>query len=172
MMYLRLAILLSLFNRALMLALAPYFVGLGLLALVVGWFWSRRDPAVASQPQAAQGEPKNPLELGAAFMFAALFIFMLVVTHLAVTYLGSAGVYTLAAIMGVSDVDPFIMGMTQEAGKATPVTVAAAGIVIAAASNNVIKGCYAFALSPRATGIMSLSFLLGLAALGLLPLVW
>jgi uncharacterized membrane protein (DUF4010 family) len=172
MMYLRLAILLSLFNHALMLALAPYFVGLGLLALLVGWFWSRRDPADPGKPDTAQPEPKNPLELGAAFMFALLFIVMLVVTHLAVTYLGSAGVYTLAAIMGVSDVDPFIMGMTQEAGKATPETVAAAGIVIAAASNNVIKGCYAFALAPRATGVRSLSFLLGLAALGLLPLVW
>ena len=38
---------------------------------------------------------------------------MLVITQLAVTYLGRAGIDTLAAIMGVSDVDPFIMGLTQ-----------------------------------------------------------
>ena len=38
---------------------------------------------------------------------------MLVATQLAVTYLGRAGVNALAAIMGVTDVDPFIMGMTQ-----------------------------------------------------------
>jgi hypothetical protein len=49
--------------------------------------------------------------------FALLFLAMLVVTQLAVTYLGNAGVYTLAGIMGVSDVDPFIMGMTQAAGQ-------------------------------------------------------
>jgi choline dehydrogenase-like flavoprotein len=41
---------------------------------------------------------------------------MLVATHLAVRYLGNAGVYTLAGVMGVTDVDPFIMGMTQAAG--------------------------------------------------------
>jgi uncharacterized membrane protein (DUF4010 family) len=170
MMYLRLAVLLSLFSHDLMLALAPSFLVLGVLAIVTGWVWSRRDPADATQ--IAVVEPKNPLELGAAFIFAALFIGMLVITHLAVTYLGSAGVYTLAAIMGISDVDPFIMGMTQEAGKATPLAVAAAGIVIAAASNNIVKGFYAYALAPRATGVRSFSMLLALAACGLLPLLW
>ena len=61
---------------------------------------------------------------------------MLVATQLAVTYLGRAGVNTLAAIMGVTDVDPFIMGMTQAAGALTPLKVAAAAVLIAAASNN------------------------------------
>jgi hypothetical protein len=41
------------------------------------------------------------------------FLATLVATLLAVTYLGHAGVRILAAIMGVTDVDPFIMGMTQ-----------------------------------------------------------
>ncbi len=36
---------------------------------------------------------------------------MLVTAQLAVTYLGRAGVRILAAVMGVTDVDPFIMGM-------------------------------------------------------------
>ena len=64
---------------------------------------------------------------------------MLVATQLAVTYLGRAGVNTLAAVMGVTDVDPFIMGMTQAAGALTPLKVAAAAVVIAAASNNLVK---------------------------------
>lgn len=170
MMYLRLAALLSLFNHDLMLALGPAFAALGVLAIAAGWAWSRRDGP--DRLQAAAAAPKNPLELGAAFVFALLFLAMLVVTHLAVTYLGNAGVYTLAGVMGVSDVDPFIMGMTQAAGGATPVAVAAAAIVIAAASNNIVKGIYAFALAPRATGIRSLYLLLGLAACGLTPLIW
>jgi uncharacterized membrane protein (DUF4010 family) len=87
-------------------------------------------------------------------------------------YLGSTGVYTLAAIMGITDVDPFIMGMTQAAGTLTPLQLASSGILIAAASNNVVKGVYAYALSSRAAGIQSLTLLLGLAALGLVPLLW
>jgi hypothetical protein len=44
--------------------------------------------------------------------------------------------------------------------------------VIAASSNNVAKGTYAYALSGRATGVQSLALLAGLALLGLVPLVW
>ena len=94
-------------------------------------------------------------------MFAGLFLVMLIVTQLAVTYLGKGGVDILAAVMGVSDVDPFIMGLTQAAGKLTPVNVAAGAILIAAASNNVAKGIYAYSLADRKTGRMGLLFLIG-----------
>jgi hypothetical protein len=57
----------------------------------------------------------------AAFLFALLFLAMVVATQLAVTYLGRAGVNILAAVMGVTDVDPFIMGMTQAAGSLTSI---------------------------------------------------
>ena len=74
--------------------------------------WSRVPDAKAGDVE-REFEPKNPLELRAALGFAVLFVTMLVATHLVVTYLGKAGVYSLAALMGVTDVDPFIMGMTQ-----------------------------------------------------------
>jgi uncharacterized membrane protein (DUF4010 family) len=75
-------------------------------------------------------------------------------------------------LMGFADVDPFIMGMTQSAGSMTPVSVAASAIVIAASSNNVAKGIYAYTLSGHQTGVQSLALLVGLALLGLVPLVW
>jgi uncharacterized membrane protein (DUF4010 family) len=170
MMYLRLVALIGAFNRPLMLSLAPSFLSLGALAIGVGWLWSRSSghPEVVKR----EFEPKNPLALGTALLFALLFVVMLTGTHLAVLYLGNTGVYTLAAIMGVTDVDPFIMGMTQAAGTLTPLPLAATGILIAAASNNVVKGVYAYALSSRQAGVQSLGFLLGLAALGLAPLLW
>jgi uncharacterized membrane protein (DUF4010 family) len=75
-------------------------------------------------------------------------------------------------LMGVTDVDPFIMGMTQAAGRLTPLKVAAAAVLIAAASNNVVKGIYAFSLADRKTGLQSLALLTILAALSLVPLFW
>ena len=105
-------------------------------------------------------------------VFALLFLAMLVATQLAVTYLGRTGVNALAAIMGVTDVDPFIMGMTQAAGSLTPLKVAAAAVLIAAASNNLVKGIYAYSLADRKTGAQSLTLLAALAALGLVPLFW
>jgi len=141
------------------------------VALLCGWLWSRRADKSTADVQ-RESDPKNPLELVTAFMFAGLFLAMLIITQLAVTYLGQGGVYTLAAIMGVSDVDPFIMGLTQAAGSLTPVKVAAGAILIAAASNNVVKGIYAYSLADKKTGLQSLLFLIGLAAAGLIPLFW
>ncbi|HWY73258.1 MAG TPA: DUF4010 domain-containing protein, partial [Burkholderiaceae bacterium] len=113
---------------------------------------------------------RNPLELSAAFLFALLFLAMLVATQLATAYLGALGVYSLAAIMGVTDVDPFIMGMTQAAAVSTPTHVAGSAILIAAASNNAAKGAYAWYFARGQSGRQSLILLAALAAFGLVPL--
>ena len=170
-MYVRLTALIAIFNRRLVASLGPAFLMLASLAIAAGWLWSLRPEAHETEIK-REFEPKNPLELAAAFLFALLFLLMLVATQLAVTYLGKAGVNTLAAIMGITDVDPFIMGMTQAAGSLTPLKTAAAAVLIAAASNNLIKGIYSYSLADRRTGIESLSLLAGLAALGLAPLLW
>lgn len=171
MMYLRLAVLLALFNHDLMNRLALPFAGIAAIAVGTGWLWSRKTDERTGK-EIREIEPRNPLEISAALFFALLFVVMLVATHAAVEYLGKTGVYTLAAVMGVTDVDPFIMGMTQSTPALTSLPVAAAAILIAASSNNVLKGIYAFALCPRRTGLQSLCFLVGLALLGLTPLLW
>ena len=171
MMYLRLVVLVVLFNRQLGAILAPAFLALAAAAIVGGWLWSRRPDLVQSEIK-REFEPGNPLDLGAAFLFALLFLLMLVATQLAVTYLGHAGINILAAIMGVTDVDPFIMGMTQSAGSLTPLKVAATAVLIAAASNNVVKGIYSFSLADRKTGRQSLPLLVALALASLTPLFW
>jgi uncharacterized membrane protein (DUF4010 family) len=170
-MYVRLVILLALFNRQLMALVYIPFLAIALLAVGGGWLWTRRADKSAQALQ-RKSEPKNPLDLVTALVFAALFLAMLVATQLAVTYMGRTGVNTLAAIMGVSDVDPFIMGLTQAAGTLTPLKEAAVAVAIAASSNNVAKGIYAFSLADRKTGIQSLAMLVALAALGLIPLFW
>ncbi len=171
MMYLRLVALLALFNRGLMSVLLAPFLTLAVIALGIGWLWSRRADGATGEVH-REFEPKNPLELLTAFMFAGLFLAMLIVTQLAVAYLGKGGVDALAAIMGVSDVDPFIMGLTQAAGTLTAIKVAAGAILIAAASNNAAKGIYAYSFADRKTGLQGLLFLVGLAVAGLIPLIW
>jgi len=169
--YLRLAALVALFNRQLTKMLAPAFIVIAVVAIAVGWFWSRRSDPVDSQIK-REYQPGNPLELGAAFIFAIFFLGMLVATQLAVTYLPKAGVNILAALVGVTDVTPFVMGMMQAAGTLTPLKVAAAAVMISAASNNVVKAIYAYSLADRKTGTQSLAFLIALAAAGLAPLLW
>jgi|SRR5579872_611962 len=171
MMYLRLALLLALFNRGLFVLLGIPFIVLAALAVLAGWLWSR-IPDPAPQDVTRKFDPRNPLELRAALLFAVLFVAMMVVTHLAIIYLGQKGVYALAGIMGLSDVDPFILSITQSAGRDATLIVGAVGIAIAAASNNMIKAFYAYGFSDRKTGLQSLCLLLALALAGLTPLIW
>lgn len=170
-MYLRLLVLLALFNRALAASLLTAFLVLGGLAIIGGWFWSRRPDATSATGQPGF-EPGNPLELTTAFVFALVFVIVLLATQLALAHLGKAGLNTLAAIMGIVDVDPFVMGLTQATGIVIPLKVAAAAIVIAASSNNLVKGIYAYSFGDKKTGVESLRLLAGLAALGLVPLIW
>ena len=156
-MYIRLAGLVALFDRDLMKLLGPPFLFLAGGGLAVGWLWTR-IPDASSAGVVRENDPKNPLELRAALAFGALFLVMLIATQLAATYMGRTGVYSLAALMGLADVDPFIMGMTQSAGKAATLPVACVGILIAAASNNFAKGFYAFSLGGRKTGVRARCF--------------
>ncbi len=171
MMYLRLTLLLALFNHALLRVLGIPFIILSASAVLSGWLWTR-IPDPSSQKSDGKLEPANPLELRAALLFAAVFVAMVVVTHLAIVYLGYKGVYALGGIMGLADVDPFILGIAQTAGRDVPIVVGAVGVAIAAASNNAAKGCYAYGFSDRRTGMQSLILLCSLALTGLLPLLW
>lgn len=169
-MYLRILLLVAIFNRQLAAALVAPFLALSALALVVGWLWSRR--ADEKSTSNFDLRPKNPLELGSALLFAGLFLGISVVTRLAAERLGNGGVLGLASIMGVSDVDPFILGMTQTMAAHISLTTAAAAIVVAVTSNNIIKGIYAYIFGSRETGRMALGLLGGLAIVGLSPLLW
>ena len=68
------------------------------------------------------------------------------------------------------DVDPFILSLTQTAGKVTPLQIASPSVVIAAASNNLMKGIYALVFAKERGGRLALSALFALALLGLVPL--
>lgn len=167
-MYLRLTILLAIFNQELLKQVGPAFLGLFVIAVIVGFLWTRGDqPASIALVDVAQ--VKNPLEFSTALIFGSLFVAMLIATQYAVQYFGDRGLYTLAGIMGLADIDPFVMSLTQSAPSIGSIGIAANAILIAAASNNAMKGIYAFALSSKKSKLQSGLLLLALAGLGLIP---
>ncbi|MGA7914508.1 MAG: MgtC/SapB family protein, partial [Candidatus Acidiferrales bacterium] len=168
-MYLRLLALLGIFNHQLLYRLGLSFLLLAAVALVGGWLWTRVPDHDGATPKHTF-QPKNPLELRAAFLFAGLFVGMLFITHVALLHLGRGGLFAVAGVMGVTDVDPFILSLAAPSSTVTPVTLAGGAIVIAAASNNFIKGVYAYAFGDRRTRVQALLLLGFLALLGLLPL--
>jgi uncharacterized membrane protein (DUF4010 family) len=170
-MYLRLATLIGIFNWHLLARLYLPLLVLAAIGAAGGWLWSSR-PSDKSTELKKDYVPRNPLELWVAFLFGGIFVAILIITAWAVAHLGEKGLFGVAAIMGVTDVDPFVLSLTQSAGAITSTGLAAAAILIATASNNVVKAFYAFAFADRKTGVQSLCLLLGFSVLGLAPLIW
>ena len=170
-MYFRFLALIAFFNTELMRRLMLPFIILGAIGVAGGWAWSKLPDGGEKGAETGQLS-KNPLELTSAFSLAVVFVAMLVAMNYALVHLGRGGIYGLAVLSGLAPVDPFIMGLTQTAGKLTSFGLAAAGVVVAAASNNFAKALIALVLADPKTGRQSLILLLSLTALGLAPLFW
>jgi uncharacterized membrane protein (DUF4010 family) len=145
-MYLRLLIVIAVFNRTLAFAVAPPLLALAAAGLLLAgglyWFSPQRPPGGILTVAAA-----NPLELGAAAVFAGLFIVVSLASAWAVLKFGTAGIFVLAAIVGVSDIDPFVLSLAQNGAGQVSVNVGVVAILLAASSNNVLKATYALAYS-------------------------
>ena len=176
MMYFRLWVLVALFAPELARHLTAVFLPLGVAAIGGAVLFGRHRTADAPPAEAPAGGDRrrataNPLELSSALTFAGLFLIVLVVTRFVAGSFGGTGLLVLAAIMGAADVDPFILGLTQHAAGTTAAALAALAVVVASASNNVMKGLYAFAFGPRAVGVPTLLILIGFAAASVILLV-
>ncbi len=95
-----------------------------------------------------------------------LFIAMSLASSFATTEFGTSGIYALAAIIGVSDIDPFVLNLAQGGTTGVTNTALAAAILIAASSNNVLKAFYAISFAGGRTTAGSAAALVFLAAAG------
>jgi uncharacterized membrane protein (DUF4010 family) len=114
----------------------------------------------------------NPLELGAAAVFALLFVAVSLITVVVKAQLGISGIYALAAIVGVSDIDPFVLNLAQGGVAGMGSTALAAAILIAASSNNILKAAYAAGFAGGKATAASAAALVALALAGFAAAYW
>jgi uncharacterized membrane protein (DUF4010 family) len=167
-MYLRILAIVAIFNFALARVLILPLCALSLAGLIycaVQYRWR-----AASEKQSAQAmhlaASANPLELGAAAIFALLFVAVAVATVLVKSELGISGIYALAAIVGVSDIDPFVLNLAQGGIEGVENAALAAAILIAASSNNILKAGYAAGFAGGKATAASAAALVALAVAG------
>jgi uncharacterized membrane protein (DUF4010 family) len=165
-MYLRLLVVVGVFNLALCLRLAPTLVGLSILGCAAALIIAR-GKSEPIDPKTPPHQSENPLQLKTAAIFAVLFLAVSVASSLARKYFGVGGVYGLSAIVGFTDIDPFVLSLAQGNTGALPISDAAAAILIAASSNNVLKSAYVFAFGGRKAAAIPAVALVLLAIVGL-----
>jgi uncharacterized membrane protein (DUF4010 family) len=111
---------------------------------------------------------QNPLELLPAISFGGLLAIIMLFAEALRHWLGDTGVMALAGISGLADVDAITLSLSRMSQGDLITTVAATGIVIAAAVNSIVKGFLAASVGGRALGIKVGLPLLVAAAAGLL----
>jgi uncharacterized membrane protein (DUF4010 family) len=164
-MYLRINAVIAFFNPQLALMLLPATaICFALAAAISGWRWLRRPPETA--PAGSKLPAANPLQLGAAVAFAALYAIVAIASAWVSHRFGERGVYTLATITGLTDIDPFVLSLAQGGVAGMSLRAAAAAILVAASSNNVLKGCYALAFGGSRAARPAAQALFVLAAVG------
>lgn len=143
---------------------------LGLMSLVgyaaVWWDVTHCDTADASEPIRL----KNPFEFGVALQFGALLALIMLFTRILKDWLGSAGIYLMAAVSGLSDVDAITLSLARLANAQPWLDVAGPAIVLAAMVNTAVKAAMTAliaggALGKRIVGLFSLLILAGVLGL-------
>ena len=152
MMYLRLLILAFMFNREIAQKLMPGFLLLVMATIPIVWYFWRQDDPRRESSRECHKEHKNPLELKTAVVFGFLFAFFSVITHLVVNNYGISGVNLLSFIVGVTDIDPYILNLFQGGAAIISLENIARATIIATASNNLIKMIYAVSLGDKSMG--------------------
>jgi uncharacterized membrane protein (DUF4010 family) len=149
--------------------LLPWAVAAAVLMAGALWHWRRRPAAPAAAPPS--GLP--PFDLSTAFGFAAFLGLMAVLSAASREWLGTQGLYGLALISGLVDVDAITISvsrLTQE-GAVTP-GVAAVTVGLAVLANLVAKAAMAWVAGGAALGRrVALGYALA-AASAALALMW
>jgi len=184
MMYLRLLVLVSIFRFGSAMQVGPALLILALLAAAYG-LWIRRIsqdiaqaplPIQATQPEVmgepAPGEPeepalrKNPLEINSALFFAFMFVAVSLATKYTLTYFQDMGLRMLSFVVGCSDITPFVVSVLQgNLGIGSAQVLQA--IIIASASNNLLKVAYTYLFGTRRTAHLAARGMIPLAALSI-----
>lgn len=172
-MYVRLGVVIAVFDASLALVLAP---ALGLLfaigAALSAYEWRRTTERTSAELIVPAS---NPLQVATAVIFAAILVVVSIVTAWTRTTFGQVGILLLAAIVGVSDIDPFVVNIAQGGVAGMSATTLSAAVLTAASSNNIAKAAYALGFggvsSRRPAVLLAVLALLGYAAAAVYALV-
>ncbi len=173
-MFGRVVVEVAIVNRALLPALLVPIGSMG-AAAGIGALWLLRGGSGAAASAGGDVPLQNPFSLSSAIRFALVFAAVLLIVALMQTYFPGRGLYAVAALAGLTDVDAITLSMASCVGKGECVAqTGVAAIVIAALANTLLKcGMVivlgALGLRRPVLGATAAIVAAGLAALALAP---
>lgn len=145
MMYLRVLVLILIFNQALFNLVWAWFLALFVISMAISVLIKLKyHKNTVSKTDLS--DDKNPLEFKIAILFTILFIAFTFITHFTIKYSGAFGLQALSYIVGVTDIDPFLLNLFQGHYNVS-LSIIAMATFQAIISNNILKAGYALWLS-------------------------
>ena len=136
MMYLRILTIAFIFNHQTAAKMAPFYILFAIALIFIAFLFYKKDTT------SNYINDQNPLELQTAFIFASLFVAMMVITKYVTTHYGNTGLQILSFLIGFTDIDPYILSLLTGKYSISQQTILKA-IFIATGSNNILKALYA-----------------------------
>lgn len=148
-MFPRLLLQIGIVNQALMKNMAPPIMVMGATGLAMAAYFYLRGRGDTAQQSTEMGF-SNPFSLKAAITFGAVFATILMVTRLAISYLGESWLPLIAVVSGLTDADAiaFSLSAAQQAGIIS-LDWASFNLVLGALSNTFMKLFLVFSLGHR-----------------------
>ncbi|MCC7251165.1 DUF4010 domain-containing protein, partial [Hyphomicrobium sp.] len=115
----------------------------GVVLLVGSAVLLKHGQGTAQQPTL---EIRNPFDLGTVLQLAGLIAIIMVVAKLLTEQAGTAGLYLLAAVSGIADVDALTLSMARFAGAQVGLEEAGTAILVAAGVNTASKAAMSAAV--------------------------
>jgi len=109
----------------------------------------------------------NPLALKSALIFGVILVLVALLGNAAIHFFGETGIYLLAALSGIADVDPINLTLSRMSSTELSIDVAVLGIVIASVSNTLVKALLALFIGGATIGMKTLLPLFVVAGSGL-----
>ena len=128
------------------------------------WCWKMESQNKVN----SESSLKNPLKLKSALIFGIFLVLIMLLGKTLQAWFGDLGVLALAVASGVADVDPITLSLAHMSNENLLVSIAASGIVIAAAVNSLTKAGIAVMTGGRNIGIRAGLPLLATAMGGLI----
>lgn len=166
-MFIRVLITISIVYQPLLAHLwLPFSVMAGATAVMAAIYY-RRGSARYQAPQQSAVKVTNPFSLVAAIKFGALFAVILLLVKLTEQYAAAEGLYLLAAVAGMTDVDAITLSMAEYArGSGSGISLAAGAVTVAALSNTLVKCALVYTLGGKALAHKLLAATLVILTLG------
>lgn len=177
MMYVRLLALVAIFGFRLTAEAAPALVTLTALAFAYAfWLWSRDATTPVGNATTSVGDVmpvdatplhQHPLELTTALFFALMFAVTAIATKYILEAFRDPGLRLLSFGVGFSDITPFVVSVLQGNLGISDQKILQA-IIIASASNNLLKTAYTWMAGSRRTARLVTPALTGFALVSLI----